>query len=258
MRNTYVVGNWKMNGSKASVHDFFSELATIAPSVSQNVERVICAPSVYLPLLNSSVADYQQLGLKVGAQDCSEHDAGAYTGEVSVEMLRDVGSQFVIVGHSERRSLHGETNKVVAAKFAQVLKAGLTPILCVGETLTERESGNALSVVETQLRYIIDNLGVESLKNAIVAYEPVWAIGTGKTATPEEAQKMHEYLRRCVSLIDSDIAETLPLLYGGSVKPGNAKELFSQQDIDGGLVGGASLKAQDFAALVDAANSMNQ
>lgn len=247
-----------MNGSLASINTFFNELANLAPTVSASVERAICAPTIYLSTLNSLVSQHQGLGVKIGGQDCSEHDSGAYTGETSAEMLSDIGSDFVIVGHSERRSLHDETNKVVAAKFVQAQKSGLTPILCVGETLAERESGNALAIVESQLRYIIDNLGVDVLKNAVVAYEPVWAIGTGKTATPEEAQKMHEYLRRCVSLIDTDIAQALPLLYGGSVKPDNAKELFSQADIDGGLVGGASLKAQDFAALIDAANAMNK
>jgi triosephosphate isomerase len=188
-----------------------------------------------------------------GAQDISQFDAGAYTGEVSGAMLVEFGCRYVIVGHSERRALYGETSDIVAQKYGAALKAGLTPIVCVGETLAERESGTTENVVSGQLDAVITRCGVQSLAHAIIAYEPVWAIGTGKTATPEQAQAVHAYIRSRVAAQDAAIAERVQVLYGGSVKASNAAQLFAMQDIDGGLIGGASLDAGEFVSICQAA-----
>ncbi|TXT24930.1 MAG: triosephosphate isomerase (TIM) [Gallionellaceae bacterium] len=210
------------------------------------MDCAVCVPFPYL-------AQAQQLlrGSRVawGAQDAHQLDKGAYTGEVAAPMLRDFGCRYVIVGHSERRSLYGESSQLVAEKFAAAQKTGLVPILCVGETLAQRESGVTEAVVAEQLDAVTALLGVQALRNAVLAYEPVWAIGTGKTATPEQAQAVHEYIRRRIASRDAQIAEGLCILYGGSVKASNAAELFAMQDIDGGLIGGASLVAEDFLAV---------
>ena len=210
------------------------------------VDCAVCVPFPYLAqaqqmLSNSRVA--------WGAQDVHQMEKGAYTGEVATSMLKDFGCRYVIVGHSERRSLYGETSKLVAEKFAAAQKAGLIPILCVGETLEQRESGVTEKVVAEQLDAVTETLGVQSLRNAVVAYEPVWAIGTGKTATPEQAQAVHAFIRQRIAAQDGQIAQGLCILYGGSVKANNAAELFAMQDIDGGLIGGASLVAEDFLAI---------
>ena len=192
-------------------------------------------------------------GISWGAQDVCEHEHGAFTGGVSAGMLADFGCRDVIVGHSERRALFGDTDKAVALKFVSVLKAGLTPILCVGETLAEREAGVTEQVVARQMDAVISNSGVAALGQAVMAYEPVWAIGTGKTATPDEAQAVHGFIRARVAEQDMRVADSLLLLYGGSVKASNTKQLFAMPDIDGGLIGGASLVAEEFAAICRAA-----
>lgn len=213
---------------------------------------VDCAVCVPFPYLAQVQHELQGSSVKWGAQDVHQLAEGAYTGEVSASMLCDFGCHYVIVGHSERRSLYGESSQLVAEKFAAAQKAGLTPILCVGETLAQREEGITETVVAEQLDAVIAHSGVEALSKAVVAYEPVWAIGTGKTATPEQAQAVHAFIRQRVASHDGQVAESLCILYGGSVKAGNAGELFAMPDIDGGLVGGASLVAEDFLAICKA------
>jgi len=213
-------------------------------------EVAVCAPFPYLAQMQSLLAGS---ALAWGAQNVSEYGQGAYTGEVSAAMLADFACRYVIVGHSERRALFGDTSEVVAAKFCAAQLAGLTPVLCVGETLAERESGRTMEVVRRQMATVIDLAGVAALANAVVAYEPVWAIGTGRTATPEQAQEVHAVIRAQVAASDAGIATGLKILYGGSVKPQNAASLFAQADIDGGLIGGASLVAADFLAICRAA-----
>lgn len=210
----------------------------------------VCVPYPYLAQARSVLADS---GVGWGAQDVSEHAAGAYTGEVSAAMLAEFGCRHVLVGHSERRSLFGEADAVVAAKAAAALKAGLVPVVCVGESLAERDGGQTLPVVYRQLDAVTDRCGVEALGRMVVAYEPVWAIGTGRTASPIQAQEVHLALRQRVAVRSVEVARDLKLLYGGSVKAGNAAELFGQPDVDGGLIGGASLEAADFLAICHAA-----
>ena len=210
----------------------------------------VCVPYPYLDQARVALAGSP---LAFGAQNVSEFERGAYTGEVSAAMLADLGCRYVIVGHSERRSLFGETSESVAAKAERAMACGLVPIVCIGETLAEREAGEAKRVVAAQLAAVMDRTGAASLSRAIVAYEPVWAIGTGKTATPDEAQVMHAWIRAQVAKRDEEVAATLTILYGGSVKASNAGELFSQADIDGGLIGGASLVAEDFLGIIVAA-----
>jgi triosephosphate isomerase len=241
-RRSLVAANWKMNGSLTANEDWTAAFVAKAPSIHCDI--VVCAPFPYLCTLGRSVAPAE-----LGAQDVSEHSAGAYTGDVSGEMLADVGCRWVIVGHSERRQLHGETDAVVAAKAARALQAGLRPIVCVGETLAEREAGRTQDVVRAQLAAVLDAIGPEALARGALAYEPVWAIGTGRNATPQQAQDVHAALRAQVAQRDRNSAAALRILYGGSVKPANAAELFSQNDIDGGLIGVASLSASDFLAI---------
>ncbi|OOG23335.1 triose-phosphate isomerase [Thioalkalivibrio denitrificans] len=250
MRQPMVAGNWKMNGSREANEALVKEVLGALTSPAK-AEIVVCPPYVYLPQV-AALVDGSAIGL--GAQDVSDQDAGAYTGEVSGSMLRDVGCAYVIVGHSERRSLYAEDDDFTARKFAAARRHGLKPILCVGELLEERESGVTEQVVARQLDAVLDLEGVESLKDAVIAYEPVWAIGTGKTATPEQAQAVHAFIRSRVAERDAGVADGVRILYGGSVKADNAAELFSQPDIDGGLIGGASLKAADFLAICRAAD----
>ncbi|WP_026186427.1 triose-phosphate isomerase [Thioalkalivibrio thiocyanodenitrificans] len=249
MRQPMVAGNWKMNGSRKANEGLLAEVRE-ALSSPVEAEVVVCPPYVYLPQVAGLV---DGSAVRLGAQDVSDQDSGAYTGEVSGEMLKDVGCRYVIVGHSERRGLYAEDDAFTARKFAAARRHGLKPILCVGELLEERESGVTEQVVARQLDAVMDLEGVESLKDAVVAYEPVWAIGTGKTATPGQAQAVHAFIRARVAERDAGVAEGLRILYGGSVKADNAQELFSQPDIDGGLIGGASLKAADFMAICRAA-----
>jgi triosephosphate isomerase (TIM) len=248
MRRKLVAGNWKMHGSLAQNEALLNAVVG-GMGTMPGVDCAVCVPFPYL-------AQAQQLlrgsSVKWGAQDVHQADKGAYTGEVSAAMLCDFGCHYAIVGHSERRSLYGESSRLVAEKFSAAQKSGLLPILCVGETLEQREAGTTETVVAEQLDAVVDLLGVQSLRNAVVAYEPVWAIGTGKTATPEQAQAVHAFIRQRIAEQDSRIAQDLCILYGGSVKASNAAELFTMADIDGGLIGGASLIAEDFLAICKA------
>ncbi len=250
MRNILVAGNWKMNGDSAANAALVESIVAGQPA-APNVEMLVCPPFPYLSAVGAAVAESR---VQLGAQNVSQFDRGAYTGEVSAAMLVDLGCRFVIVGHSERRAMYGETSEVVAAKYAAVLEAGLTPILCVGETLEDREAGNTEAVVDEQLDAVLSESGADGIGRGVVAYEPVWAIGTGKTATPEQAQDVHRHLRSRIAAHDAGVAASTQILYGGSVNGDNAEGLFSMPDIDGGLVGGASLKAADFLAIADAAS----
>lgn len=245
MRLPMVAGNWKMHGSRAMA----AALGEAVAAASGAVERVLIPPFPYLELL----AQRHGAALTLGAQDLSEHEQGAYTGEVSGRMLADVGCRYVLVGHSERRQYHAESDARIAAKFAAAQEAGLRPILCVGETLAEYEAGAGEAVVARQVDAVLARVGIGAFAEAALAYEPVWAIGTGRTATPEQAQAMHAFLRGKLAGHDATIASSLRILYGGSAKPSNAAELFAQPDVDGGLIGGASLVAADFLAIVAAA-----
>jgi triosephosphate isomerase (TIM) len=250
MRKPLVAGNWKMNGSLESIRTL---LAGIKSGISdvQNAEVAVCPPYVYLAETEKLL---QGSGIGWGGQDLSTESSGAFTGEIAVSMLQDFGCQYVIVGHSERRTYHAESDELVAKKYAVARAAGLVPILCVGETLEERESGITEQVVARQLDALIDMEGVEALNDGIIAYEPVWAIGTGKTASPEQAQEVHAFIRGRVAEKSAEVADGVRILYGGSMKPDNAKELIGKPDIDGGLIGGASLKAEDFLGICTAAN----
>ena len=249
MRGKLVAGNWKMHGSLAENEALLSELRSdLAADVAPR-----CAVCVPFPYLSQAQRLLQGGTISWGAQDVSEHPRGAYTGEVSVGMLREFGCHYVIVGHSERRALHGEDSRLVGRKMLAAQAAGITPIVCVGETLAQRESGATEAVVAEQLDAVIAEAGVARLAMAVIAYEPVWAIGTGKTASPEQAQVVHRYIRQRVRTADPAVADGLKILYGGSVKAANARELFAIPDIDGALVGGASLDAKEFLAILLAA-----
>ncbi|MCP5269582.1 MAG: triose-phosphate isomerase [Zoogloeaceae bacterium] len=250
MRSPLVVGNWKMHGDLAGNLQLLQQVIAGVPAAGA-VDMVVCAPFPYLEQVRNLLA---ATPVGWGAQTLSEHAQGAYTGEVSAGMLREFGCRYVIVGHSERRALFSESDEQVAAKFLAACNAGLVPILCVGETLAQRESGETVRVVEKQLQVVLDRAGVERFSSAVVAYEPVWAIGTGRTATPEQAQEVHVAIRSCLARLDQQVASGLQILYGGSVKAQNAGEIFAQADIDGGLIGGASLVADDFLAICQAAN----
>lgn len=251
MTNMLVIGNWKMNGSRKSNAELLSK--ALAPLERLNhVDIAVCPPFVYLEqLANLAVRSH----ILLGAQNLSQVEHGALTGEISGSMLRDLGCHFVLVGHSERRSLFGETNELVAAKFRSALRDGLVPVLCVGETLAQRQSGKTLEIVDAQLRAVIDEVGIERVEQGVIAYEPVWAIGTGETATPAQAQDVHRHMRAYLAQFNAEVARTTRILYGGSVKGDNAFDLFSQLDIDGGLVGGASLDASSFVAICEAAQA---
>ena len=243
MRKKLVVGNWKMHGSRAANAQLLAGLKEAGP---WNADVAVCVPFPYiaetaLALTGSAIA--------FGAQDCSAHDQGAYTGEVSSAMLADIGCRYVIVGHSERRTYHGETDAQVAIKALRALEHGITPIVCVGETLAQREAGETEQVVGRQLDAVLAVSGVAAFSLAVIAYEPVWAIGTGRTATPAQAQAVHEFIRNYLSGYNRESAEQLRILYGGSVKADNAQALAKEQDIDGALVGGASLVVRDFLAI---------
>jgi triosephosphate isomerase (TIM) len=249
MRTKLVVGNWKMNGSLAENERL---LKALVPQVEElmGVTVGVCAPFPYLAQVQSLLGGTP---IAWGAQNVSHHGSGAYTGEVSGAMLRDFGCRFVIVGHSERRAMYGESDDVVADKFIAAQHAGLTPILCVGELLEERQSGVTEKVIARQLDAVVSRAGIAALENAVLAYEPVWAIGTGQTATPEQAQAVHAFIRDRLKTQDKNVAERVLILYGGSVKASNAAQLCSLPDVDGGLVGGASLSAQEFAKICRAA-----
>ena len=245
MRNKLVVGNWKMHGSRPANAELLAGILAARPYAA---DVAVCVP---FPYLGETEATLAASGIGWGAQDCSAHEQGAYTGEVSAAMLAECGCRYAIVGHSERRAYHAERDQLVADKAAAALAHGVTPIVCVGETLAERDAGRTEEVVARQLAAAIDKLG-ERVAGIVVAYEPVWAIGTGRTATPAQAQQVHRALRAQLQAAAA-AGGGVRILYGGSVKPDNAAELFGQPDIDGGLIGGASLKAVDFVAICRAA-----
>lgn len=246
MRRKIVAGNWKLQGSREFAAALVDAINAGAPA---GVGLIVLPP---YPYLGEVLARCAGADIAVGAQDVSAHAKGAYTGEVAATMLADVGARYTLVGHSERRQYHAESSELVAQKFQAAQAAGITPILCVGERLEEREAGQTEAVIASQLRPVLDLVGVAAFANAVVAYEPVWAIGTGRTASPEQAQAVHAFIRSQVADMGAKIADSLPLLYGGSVKPDNAASLFAQADVDGGLIGGASLVAADFLAIAQA------
>ena len=251
MRQKLVAGNWKMQGSLVQNKVLLDALVTGLKS-ARNMSCAVCVPYPYLFQARIILRDSN---IAWGAQNLSPFDKGAYTGEVSGSMLMDFGCRHVIVGHSERRTLQGEDSRLVAQKFKAAQTAGLIPILCIGETLAEREAGATERVVTEQLEAVLELVGIAALMNAVVAYEPVWAIGTGKNATPEQAQTVHVFIRRGLAARNPEVARQLLILYGGSVKAGNAKELFAMPDVDGGLIGGASLNADEFLVICAAAGS---
>ncbi len=248
MRQLLVAGNWKMNGSLQNNQSLIESLKQNASGLK--AEMAVCPPFVYLQQVSELL---KGTAISWGGQNVSQNDQGAFTGEIATNMLVDFGCKYVIVGHSERRNLYGESDELVAEKFAKAQSAKLIPILCVGELLEEREAGETENVVKRQLEAVINLQGIGSLAQSVIAYEPVWAIGTGKTATPQQAQDVHAFIRGQIAKQDAGIAEKVQILYGGSVKGSNAAELFAMPDIDGGLIGGASLKADDFLTICRAA-----
>ena len=249
MRQKLVAGNWKMHGGLKTNQQLLQDVLAGVGQLNGMVAAV-CVPFPYLAQAQSTLTGTP---LAWGAQNLSEHAQGAYTGEVSAAMLQDFACRYVLVGHSERRAIYGESDTLVAEKFAAALAAGLCPVLCVGETLAQREAGQTVSVVSAQMEAVLQRVGVAAFSAAVVAYEPVWAIGTGRTASSAQAQEVHAAIRAQIAAADAKVAAGLQILYGGSVKPGNAIELFGMPDIDGGLIGGASLVAADFLTICRAA-----
>lgn len=247
-RKPLVAANWKMNGSTAANAAWIESFLPRVGSLKCDV--VVCSPAIYVPQL---AAAFKGTVVGFGGEDVSEYDHGAYTGETAASMLVDIGAGWVLTGHSERRTYFGDTDARVAAKTKAAVEKGLKPIVCIGETLAEREAGKTIEVVERQVKAVMDAVGVKALLQGVLAYEPVWAIGTGKTATPAQAQEVHAAIRAFIAKTDPEVAAELRILYGGSVKPANAAELFSQPDIDGGLIGGAALKTDDFYKICAAA-----
>ena len=251
MRRPLVAGNWKMHGSHEMAGALVAEIVAALPS---GADVAVLPPFPYVAAL---IERHRGSRIAFGAQDVSEHAEGAFTGEVSAAMLKDIGCTFVLTGHSERRQYHAESDDLVARKFIAAQNAGLVPILCVGETLEERDADATEGVIARQLDAVVARAGIAALEASVVAYEPVWAIGTGRTATPDQAQAAHRFIRDKLAGLDGTIAGSLRILYGGSVKPSNAAELFGQPDVDGGLIGGASLVARDFLAICNAADRRN-
>ncbi len=250
MRTPLVMGNWKLNGTKESVKALVNALTTPANEAAPKAEVAVCAPAVFIGMVEDLAKDSK---LQWGSEDCDIHTSGAYTGENSPVMLKEFGCTYAIVGHSERRDYHKESSEYVAQKYKAAQDNGLIPVLCVGESEAEFDAGKTMDVVREELKAVIDLCGIESFKNAVIAYEPIWAIGTGKTATPEIAQNVHKDIRDFLASFNAEVADGVRILYGGSCNAKTAPELFSQKDIDGGLVGGASLKADDFSAIIKAA-----
>jgi len=250
MRQPLVAGNWKMNGSRDGVRELLEGIKAGIDAVTV-AEVAVCPPYIFIP-----AAEEQLNGSTVawGGQNLSTEASGAFTGEVAAPMLVEFGCKYCIIGHSERRSIFGETDEQVAHKFTALIEADIIPILCVGELLEERESGQTERVVGKQIDAVLNHAGINLFNKAVIAYEPVWAIGTGKTASPAQAQEVHAFIRQRLAEKDPDVAENVQILYGGSVKPDNAAELFAKKDIDGGLIGGASLDAEDFLSICCAAN----
>lgn len=249
MRKTLIAGNWKLNGSVESITELLKGIVAGLPE-TESLSVAVCPPYIYIPMVTDILSDQRVM---VGSQNVSAQPKGAYTGEISAAMLSEFGCQYGLVGHSERRSLYNETDADVAVKFKALSDSGIIPVLCVGETLEERDQGVTESVVSRQIQAVIDQHGIAAFASAVIAYEPVWAIGTGRTATPEQAQAVHAAIRALLAIHDKVIADTTQIVYGGSMNPGNAAELLAMPDIDGGLIGGASLNADDFLAICRAA-----
>ena len=250
------MGNWKLNGTKASVTALVEAIKAPAAAAGDKADVAVCAPTIFLGLVEQLA---QGSKIAYGSEDCDIHTQGAFTGENSPVMLREFGCTYAIVGHSERREYHHECNKCVAEKFKAAKDNGLIPVLCIGESEAENEAGKTMEVVKAELQAVIDLCGPEAFKDAVIAYEPIWAIGTGKTATPEQAQEIHANIRAFLaSVCPAEIVSGLRILYGGSCNAKNAADLFKQPDIDGGLIGGASLKAADFTTIIEAAVNTNK
>ena len=251
-RRTIVAANWKMNGGLALINTIVNGLTSV--ELQENVDIVICPSFPFLyELVSQAKVNKLDKAIYVGAQNVSAHDSGAYTGEVSTQMLQELSVEFVIIGHSERRSYYKETSTQIAHKVNAALKAGLTPILCIGESEAERIAEQTEIVLASQLQPVIDEVGIEKFIDVVIAYEPVWAIGTGKTASSEMAQETHKFIRQFLAKANENVANKVPLLYGGSVNASNCEELFAQTDIDGGLIGGASLQVEQFKKICSAA-----
>ena len=249
MRRTLIAGNWKMNGSLQSIAELINGIKSGLAEIT-NADLAVCPPAIFLMRVGGLI---DGASIALGSQNVCDHESGAFTGELAPSMLKEAGCQYAIIGHSERRALYGESDELIANRYAMAVKSGLTPIFCIGETLDERESGVTEDVVSKQLDAVINTQGISAIGSCVIAYEPVWAIGTGKVATPEQAQAVHAFIRSKLDKLDTAVAKKVQILYGGSMNAGNAKELLSQADIDGGLIGGASLKAADFLAIGAAA-----
>ena len=248
MRQRIVIGNWKMHGSVSTVRSLMTEIIEGLPDLSIDSRVAVCPSFVHLELVRQILKNSGSK-IELGAQDARAEDEGAFTGDVSASMLRDFGASYVLVGHSERRLGLGESDDLVALKFGSIQGEGLTPVLCVGESRSHRDQGKTEETVLSQVRAITDKFGISAFERAIIAYEPIWAIGTGVTATPEQAQAVHELIRTCLATENALTADSVKIIYGGSVNSTNAASLFTQKDIDGGLVGGASLKAEEFISI---------
>ncbi|MEX0780698.1 MAG: triose-phosphate isomerase [Balneolales bacterium] len=256
MRKAFIAGNWKMNMGPKETATFLRKLAELKPNASGKVDAAICPPTISLPAA-SSLQD--GLNVAIGAQNVHYEENGAFTGEVSTSMLKEVGCKYSILGHSERRQFFGETDDIINRKVSKCLADGITPIVCVGELLDERKEGAHFDVVKLQLSDSLKNLTAKQVDNLVIAYEPVWAIGTGETASPEQAQEMHAFIRKeLVGLFNDGVAQKIRILYGGSMKPANAEELLRKVDVDGGLIGGASLKPDSFTELLTIAEGVTQ
>ncbi len=244
MRQSLVMGNWKMNGSRSDGLDLANAIAAGLKEGDTGI--AVCVPYVYLSDIDAAI---KNTPLALGGQNIADQESGAYTGEISGSMLKECGCTYALVGHSERRSYYGDTDESVATRFCQAQKQGIVPVLCIGETLEERESDTTFAVIDRQLNAVIDAAGIDALADSVIAYEPVWAIGTGKTASDDQAQEVHKYIRGQIAAKSQVVADKIQILYGGSVKPDNAKAIFAMPDIDGGLIGGASLDAASFLTI---------
>ena len=249
MRQIMIAGNWKMNGSTSSVKELIAGIKAGMASVNK-AAVVVCPPALYIAQVMAAIAGSK---IKCGSQNVCDQDKGAFTGELAGSMLKDLGCEYAIIGHSERRNLYGESDALIAQRFATARRSGIKPIFCIGETLAEREKGVTNEVCNRQIDAVIKLEGVTALADSVIAYEPIWAIGTGKTASPEQAQAVHAFIREKIAKLNAQVAAGLQILYGGSMNAANAAELLAQPDIDGGLIGGASLKAEDFLTICRAA-----
>ena len=249
MRKPLVMGNWKLNGTKKSISELIKGIENAAET-APNVEVVVCPPAIFIGQVANLTTNNK---IEFGSQDVSIKVSGAFTGEISAAMVNEFAAKYTLVGHSERRQYHHETNEIVAAKFVAAQESGLIPVLCIGESLEERETNKTFTIVEQQIKAVIDLAGIAAVEKSVIAYEPMWAIGTGKVATSAQAQEVHQHIRSWLAEKNETIAKKVQILYGGSVKADNAKELFAQADIDGALVGGAALIAEQFIGIINGA-----